>query len=311
MTTDYIIDIENLKKSYDDTVAVSGINLRVNIGEMFGLVGPDGAGKTSTIRMLCGVLDPDDGDGSILGLNMITEIESIKREIGYLSQKFSLYGDLTVNENIEFFAEIHSISNYRKRRDELLKFTRLTDFGDRLADRLSGGMRQKLALACTLIHQPKLILLDEPTVGVDPVSRRDFWMILSTLLKDGMTIVVTTPYLDEAERCGRVALMHRGEILICDTPQKVKSTMKGEVVEVVCKDTRHAYKTLKADGTISEVQAFGDRLSVIVEISTVATSIVKTALEKNGIEPESIRTVEPSLENVFISMVSSGKEMVT
>ena len=306
MTTENIVDIEGLKKSYNGTVAVSGIDLRVRRGEMFGLVGPDGAGKTSTIRMLCGVLDPDEGDGSILGMNVISEIQSIKREIGYLSQKFSLYGDLTVNENIEFFAEIHSVSNYRERRDELLKFTRLTDFGNRLADRLSGGMRQKLALACTLIHQPKLILLDEPTVGVDPVSRRDFWMILSTLLKDGMTILVTTPYLDEAERCGRVALMHKGEILICDTPQRVKLTMKGAVVEVVCSDTRHAYKTLKADDTISEVQAFGDRLSVIVSDESSATAVVDTALKRGNVESESIRTVEPSLENVFISMVTSG-----
>lgn len=299
------IDIHDLRKSYNGGSAVDGISLRVERGEMFGLVGPDGAGKTSTIRMLCGILNPDSGDGNILGKNILTEIEAIKLEIGYLSQKFSLYGDLTVHENIEFFAEIHRVKDYRKRRDELLEFTRLTDFGDRLADRLSGGMRQKLALACTLIHRPRLIFLDEPTVGVDPVSRRDFWVILSALQRDGMTIFVTTPYLDEAERCGRVALMHKGKILICDTPQVVKSNMEGQVVEIVCDNVRAAYRLLKDSEDIPQVQAFGDRLHVILDSDTASIDSIKSQLSGGGFGIESIRTVEPSLENVFISMVAS------
>ncbi len=306
MSENNAIDIHDLRKSYNGGCAVDGISLRVGQGEMFGLVGPDGAGKTSTIRMLCGIVDADSGDGTVLGKSILTEIESIKLKIGYLSQKFSLYGDLTVHENIEFFAEIHRVKDYRKRRDELLEFTRLTEFGDRLADRLSGGMRQKLALACTLIHRPRLIFLDEPTVGVDPVSRRDFWVILSALQRDGMTIFVSTPYLDEAERCGRVALMHKGKILICDTPQVVKSKMEGQVVEVVCDNIRAAYRLLRGLEDIREVQAFGDRLNLIADTDRASIDSIRSQLSGGGFKIESIRTVEPSLENVFISMVTSG-----
>ncbi|KAF0146874.1 MAG: ABC-type transport system ATPase component, partial [Ignavibacteria bacterium] len=201
---DTVIKINDLKKSYGSVLAVDGVNYNVNRGEMFGLVGPDGAGKTTTIRMLVGLLNPDSGYAKVLGYDLLSQKNLIKDEIGYLSQKFSLYGDLTIDENIEFFADIHGVKHFEERRDELLEFTRLTPFRDRLADKLSGGMKQKLALACTLIHKPKIIFLDEPTTGVDPVSRRDFWKILSNLLKEGITIFMSTPYLDEAERCNRV-----------------------------------------------------------------------------------------------------------
>ena len=197
MNNDIAINIEDLHKNYDDVKAVQGVRYNIRKGEMFGLVGPDGAGKTTTIRMLCGLVKPDSGSATLLGMDIVKDKNKIKDEIGYLSQRFSLYGDLTIDENIEFFAEIHNVNDFENRRNELLEFTRLTPFRDRLADNLSGGMKQKLALACSLIHKPQVLFLDEPTTGVDPVSRRDFWKILSNLLKEGITILMSTPYLDE------------------------------------------------------------------------------------------------------------------
>src|SRR5437870_2840222 len=209
--TDLALEVHKLSKHFGEIKAVEQLDLSVEQGELFAIVGPDGAGKTTTIRLLTGILQPTEGEGTILGLNLRKDIEKIKLQIGYLSQRFSLYPDLSVDENIEFFAEIHEVHDYKPRRDELLEFTRLTPFRDRLADKLSGGMKQKLALAATLIHKPKIIFLDEPTTGVDPVSRRDFWKILSALLEQGITIVMSTPYLDEAERCTRIALMNHGK----------------------------------------------------------------------------------------------------
>ncbi|MCB0750835.1 MAG: ABC transporter ATP-binding protein, partial [Ignavibacteriae bacterium] len=226
-----IIKINDFTKSYGELIAVNNISLTVNKGEMFGLVGPDGAGKTTTIRSLCGLLKPDNGSLSLLDLDISKSKKDIQNKIGYLSQKFSLYEDLSIDENIEFFAEIHNVKNYKERRNELLTFTRLIDFRDRQAGRLSGGMKQKLALACSLIHKPKILFLDEPTTGVDPVSRRDFWKILSNLAKEEITIFMTTPYLDEAERCNRVALMNKGEIIAVDTPNNIKESIGKKVIE--------------------------------------------------------------------------------
>jgi ABC-2 type transport system ATP-binding protein len=218
-----IIEISNLEKSFGNIKAVKGISMQVQKGEMFGLVGPDGAGKTTTMRTLCALLLPDKGEVAVMGINLNKSGKKIQNKIGYLSQNFSLYVDLTVDENIEFIAKIHNITEFEERRNELLEFTRLIKFRDRLADKLSGGMKQKLALACSLIHKPEILLLDEPTTGVDPVSRRDFWKILSQLQNEGITIFMTTPYLDEAERCNRVALMNEGELISIDTPQNIKS----------------------------------------------------------------------------------------
>jgi len=299
------INIRGLTKRFGEISAVDKLEFSVQEGEMFGIVGPDGAGKTTTFRMLCGVLVPTSGTAEILGFDLIKESNAIKREIGYLSQRFSLYGDLTVDENIEFFAEINEVYDYAARRDELLAFTRLTPFRDRLAEQLSGGMKQKLALACTLIHQPKIIFLDEPTTGVDPVSRRDFWKILSDLLKSNITIVMSTPYLDEAERCTRVALMNRGTAMVVDTPQRVKSLMRGEVIEIVCEPIRAAYAVLKNDGRFRGVQAFGDRLNVIVDDSKRDIPAIKKLLEGADFSTVESRVINPSLENVFISLMSS------
>ena len=299
------VETRRLRKVFDAVEAVQGLDLVVGPGEMFGLVGPDGAGKTTIIRMLCGILPPTSGSASVLGFDTQTGREEIKRRIGYLSQKFSLYGDLTVDENIEFFAEIHAVGDFRARREELLEFTRLRPFRDRLAERLSGGMKQKLALACTLVHTPQLILLDEPTTGVDPVSRRDFWMILSSLLHSGITIIMTTPYMDEAERCTRIGLISGGRLLAADSPEKVKSLMKGTVIEIVCPDTRRAFSVIRKLPARPEVQIFGDRLNVVVQDAAAEIGRIEAALAAAGIPVVQKRTLPPSLENVFISVTQS------
>lgn len=301
------IDIAGLTKRFDTIVAVDRLTLSINRGEMFALVGPDGAGKTTTFRMLTGILLPTDGTATILGFDLIKQTKAIKREIGYLSQRFSLYGDLTVDENIEFFAEINEVYEYRERREELLEFTRLTPFRTRLAEQLSGGMKQKLALACTLIHKPKIIFLDEPTTGVDPVSRRDFWTILSSLLKENITIVMSTPYLDEAERCSRVALMNKGRTMVVDTPQNIKALMDGDVVELVCPDVRRAASVLRSTGVVRDVQTFGDRLNVVVATYEKNFLRIEELLKHEGIQIADRRIIAPSLENIFISLMKSGE----
>ncbi len=295
------IEIKNLHKAYGPVKAVEGISLSVNKGEMFGLVGPDGAGKTTTLRVMCGLLGADEGDVSLLNENIKKKKKFIQNNIGYLSQKFSLYGDLTVDENIEFFADIHNVKDYEKRRDELLEFTRLKPFRTRLADKLSGGMKQKLALACALIHEPRILFLDEPTTGVDPISRRDFWKILSNLLKQGITIFLTTPYLDEAERCNRVGLMNEGKIVIMDTPQNIKESVGMEIFEIVCSDVRKAYGLVK-DNLHYDVHLFGDRIDVVVSRGDAAEGVIEL-LKKNGIEVADTRRKMPSLENVMMHLI--------
>ena len=301
-----VIATDALTKSFGTLTAVDRLDLSIAGGEMFALVGPDGAGKTTVMRMLTGVTAPTSGTARLLGFDLMRDLALLKKKIGYLSQRFSLYGDLTVDENIEFFAQIHGLRDFSARREELLDFTRLTPFRARLSEKLSGGMKQKLALACTLVHTPDIIFLDEPTTGVDPVSRRDFWKILSNLLKTGITIVMTTPYLDEAERCSRVGLMDRGRLLMADTPHGLKARMRGTILEIVCDRTHEARSALKDLAGVREVQALGDRLNVAVEEDSSGRDAVQKALSDSGIVPTMIRTISPSLENVFISLVRSG-----
>jgi ABC-2 type transport system ATP-binding protein len=286
-------------------VAVDHLSIKIKRGEIFSLVGPDGAGKTTTIRMMCGVIAPTEGSLSLLGFDIQTQKSEVKKHIGYLSQRFSLYQDLTVDENIDFFAEIHKVHKYRDKKEELLQFTRLTQFHNRLAGQLSGGMKQKLALACTLIHTPDIIFLDEPTTGVDPVSRRDFWKILSSLLKSGITIVLSTPYLDEAERSTRVALMNQGRLLTCNTPEAVKSSFHSEVVELVCNDVRNASELLLRTFNRNDIQLFGDRLHVLVKDGKKNESEILKTLKNEHIEVRSCRIIPPSLEDVFIASLNS------
>ena len=301
------VETRGLAKSFEAVEAVRSLDLAVRAGDMFALVGPDGAGKSTTIRMLCGLVPPTAGEASVLGFDLRRETAEIRNRIGYLSQRFSLYGDLTVDENIEFAAEIHLVRDYRKRREELLEFTRLTPFRGRLADRLSGGMRQKLALACTLVHTPRLVFLDEPTTGVDPVSRRDFWAILSALLRSGTTIVMATPYMDEAERASAVGLLAAGRLLAAGTPGEVKSLMRGTVVEIVCPEIRKAFGILKALSGIREVQLFGDRLNAVVDDPAREIPRIESALSAEGIPVLGTRRLQPSLENVFVSVTESAR----
>ena len=300
-----IVEAESLSRQFGETAAVRSLDFYVRKGELFYIVGPDGAGKSTLIRVLSGVLMPTFGRARILGLDLVKERQKIKKHIGYLSQKFTLYGDLTVDENIEFFAEIHGVREFQGRREELLAFTRLAPFRRRLAENLSGGMKQKLALACTLIHRPDLLLLDEPTTGVDPVSRRDFWKILSDLLRGGMTIIMTTPYLDEAERGSRVALMDRGRLIVVDEPAAVKALMKGEIIELVCSDVRRAAAALSRLPGVTDIQTFGDRLHIIVGNMSRDLPPVERRLAEAGIRIVSRRSVPPSLENVFISLTGT------
>ena len=304
------IILDHVVKSFGEgheerIVAVDHLSLKIESGEIFSLVGPDGAGKTTTIRMMCGVLAPTEGNISLLGLDIRKQKGEVKKHIGYLSQRFSLYQDLTIDENIDFFAEIHKVRKFIERKEELLQFTRLAPFRDRLAGKLSGGMKQKLALACTLIHTPEIIFLDEPTTGVDPVSRRDFWKILSSLLKSGITIVICTPYLDEAERSTRVAMMNQGKILKCDTPEAVKSSFHSNVVELVCDDVHRASEILLRSFERNDIQLFGDRLHVLVQDAKKDENDIRRSLKNEQIEVISYRMIPPSLEDVFIASLNS------
>ena len=307
-----VIQISDVVKIFgagveDRVVAVDHLSLTIKKGEIFSLVGPDGAGKTTTLRMLCGVLAPSEGTISLLGFDGRTQKEEIKKRIGYLSQRFSLYQDLTIDENIDFFAEIHKVRTFVERKEELLQFTRLAPFRGRLAGQLSGGMKQKLALACTLIHTPEIIFLDEPTTGVDPVSRRDFWKTLSSLLKSGITIVVSTPYLDEAERSTRVALMNQGKLLTCDTPEAVKASFRAEVIELVCENVRTASEVLLQSFARKDIQLFGDRLHILVHGAKTKEQEIVKRLKKERIKVRSSRIVPASLEDVFIASITTGK----
>jgi ABC-2 type transport system ATP-binding protein len=301
-----IVRFEEVTHRYGEVVALRDVTLGVGRGEMFGLIGPDGAGKTTTIRLMCGLLHPAKGRIRVLGRDPAAEHRAITQSVGYLSQRFSLYGDLSIDENIAFFAEIHGMRDYGARRDRLLEMTQLTPFRDRLADRLSGGMKQKLALACTLVHEPDLIVLDEPTTGVDPVSRREFWKLLSEFLSHGLTIVMSTPYLDEAERCSRVTLLHEGRILASDTPSALRATLPGSLIEVIAGGRGDLAGLLSGVAGVVEVQMFGERAHVRIDApeSEVIDAIRRT-LNDAGRPPMVVRPIAPSLEDVFITRLDT------
>jgi ABC-2 type transport system ATP-binding protein len=299
-----VLAFDRVVKRYGRIAAVDGLSFTVNRGEMFGLIGPDGAGKTTTIRLLCGLLRPESGAIRVAGRDPAREHRAITRSVGYLSQRFSLYGDLTIDENIAFFAEIHGVFDYTVRRDRLLELTQLTRFRSRLAEQLSGGMKQKLALACTLVHEPEVILLDEPTTGVDPVSRREFWKLLSSFLASGITILMSTPYLDEAERCSRVALVNQGRLLALDAPARLRASLPGTLVEVLVADPRAAYERLRHEGT--RVQLFGDRLHVWLTEREPAAVEARTRDLTSRIGAAAVRPIAPSLEDVYIARLAGA-----
>lgn len=306
MSSDKIIQCKNLRKRFNDLIALDDITFEIYKGELFGLVGPDGAGKTTLMKILCGLEKKDEGEILIFGLNSDANRAEINKRIGYLSQKFSLYGDLTIDENIEFFARIHGVKNFQKRRDELLEFTRLTKFRNRLVDHLSGGMKQKTALASALIHQPEILILDEPTNGVDPVSRRDFWTILSELLKQGITILISTPYLDETERCNRIAMLNKGKILALENPAELKKTITKKVYKIICSPVRTAYQLIQKEFKDTEVQMFGDNINLISEESPERYI---NFLKMNNVDVLHIKEKIPTIENVFIHLLRE-KELI-
>lgn len=304
------IRLENLTMVFQGVPAVDGLSFSVAPGEIFGLVGPDGAGKTTTIRMLTAVMQPTSGAAWVMGKHVVHEAEPIKEEIGYMSQRFGLYQDLTVMENIDFYADIYGVP--RKGRDEridrLLSFSNLSPFKKRLAGNLSGGMKQKLGLACALIHTPKVLFLDEPTNGVDPVSRRDFWRILYQLMREKVTIFVSTAYLDEAERCNRVGLIHRGRLLGIGTPGEVKQLMRGTILEIRTARPRDASNLLRQELSGHSVGLFGNRVHIVTTQPQETANQAKEALGRAGLGPVELRAVEPELEDVFLSVLASEQE---
>lgn len=300
-----VVTFEAVSKAFGSVKALNDLSFAVERGEMFGVIGPDGAGKTTAIRSACGLLRVDTGSVRVFDRDPRREHRAITGGVGYLSQRFSLYGDLTIDENIAFFAEIHGVRQYHEARTRLLDMTQLTRFRDRRADRLSGGMKQKLALACTLVHEPELLLLDEPTTGVDPVARREFWKLLSEFLSRGLTIVMTTPYLDEAERCGRVLLMHEGRALAVDTPSSLQRRLRGQLFEVVVDTGRPPVDLLRGIPGVVDAQAFGDRAHVTADATTVTDlpGRITETLAHHRIPLRSVRPIDASLEDVFIGML--------
>lgn len=291
-----IIQMQNVCKSFAANQAVKHISLQVREGEILGLVGPDGAGKSTVIRMLTGIMDADSGQISVLGNN---SLENIKSLIGYIPQKFSLYGDLTVMENINLLGALYNRTpqEIKSLADTVLEFTKLAPFKDRLANNLSGGMKQKLALAAGMMHQPRILFLDEPTTGVDPVSRREFWQMLYRLNKEGTTIIVSTPYMDEAELCHRLAFMHSGQIIACDTPAKLKASYPYQILELPLND-RELKKQMHSP-SILDINIFGNYYHFIVNDPERAIADLRML---NPIFAETIRRIEPSLDDVFVAL---------
>ena len=298
-----IVELTDVHKAFGKVVALDGLSFEVTPGQMFGVIGPNGAGKTTALRLICGLLRADRGTVRMRGVDPFAQRLVAAQTIGYVSQRFSLYGDLSIDENIEFFARIHGVKDFAARRNRLLALTGLEPFRTRLAQRLSGGMKQKLALACTLVHEPPLLVLDEPTTGVDPVSRREFWKLLAEFLGQGLTIVMATPYLDEAERCRRVVLMANGRVLAEDSPKRLQSSASGVLIEAVATPVRRALEVARAAAGADRVQLFGDRLHVRVTAESDFERIER-ALRAAGIAVQSSRRIVPTLEDVFIDKLS-------
>lgn len=308
MSQAFAIETVDLKRSYGAIVAVDGLNLQVPAGRIYGLVGPDGAGKTTAIRMLCGALAPHSGQAIVGGVDVARNPDEVRRHIGYVAQRFSLYGDLTVLENMRFFADVYGVPSSERGAltERLLQFSRLGPFQQRRADALSGGMKQKLALACALIHRPAVLMLDEPTTGVDPVSRREFWDILgSAVAQEGMTVLVATPYMDEADRCHVVGFMRAGRLMASGSPRELQQLVPGVVLELKATPRQQAEQALRAFAGIRDVQVFGDRLHVIAD-AMPAEEQLHSYLAEHGVTLAGIRPVAPTMEDVFMYLQNSN-----
>jgi ABC-2 type transport system ATP-binding protein len=306
MDPEPIIVTHDLRRDFKNVRAVDGLNLSIQPGTLFGLVGPDGAGKTTTLRLLAGLLDISSGSASVAGFDLQRQAEAIKPHVGYMAQQFSMYAELSVLENLRFFAEIFDVrrADLAERSQRLLSFAGLSEFKDRRAGNLSGGMQKKLALACTLVHQPEILLLDEPTTGVDPISRREFWDILSELYLGGTTILVSTPYMDEAERCSQVGLMYAGRMVTCDTPQRIRQELEGEVIELQAGDWQAAKQVVSGLPGVAEVQTYGEALHLLVDAGKRRLPEIERALKKEKLAYHSIRIAPPRMEEAFISLIS-------
>ena len=308
--TDYLVQATGLKKYFGNTHAVDGVDLQIPSGEIYGLVGSDGAGKTTTMRLLVGALLPDAGEVSVCGFNVLKQTEQARSTIGYLSQRFSMYEDLTVLENIRFFAEVRGLSptEWLPRSMEILEFVGLDKFKDRRAGQLSGGMKQKLGLASALVTRPRLLLLDEPTTGVDPVTRQDFWQLVIKLVGsregDGVSVIISTPYMDEASRCHRVGFMKNGKIIAEDTPSNLRSLLNGRILELRGSPLDIMRHAAHKDEDVEDVQAFGDRVHIRVKEnkSQAVLRRLKAEIKSTGGHVDELRVVPPGLEDVFIAL---------
>lgn len=300
-----VIQIKNVTRTFKEVEAVSDLSVEIYPGELFGLVGPDGAGKTTTLRILAGLLSLSGGDGWVAGFNLQTESEKVKRKIGYMAQRFSLYAELSVVENLQFFADLYDVPRPQLagRMESLLEFANLTGFRTRRADKLSGGMQKKLALACCLIHEPEILLLDEPTTGVDPVSRREFWNILSDLHLSGTTIVVSTPYMDEADRCSEVGLMYQGKLIRNAPPKEIRSSLDAEMIVLVPETREGVEDILQSLQGVIEVQTYGEAYHILVEDAKSQIRKIEQLFKKNKRSYRELRVSPPRMEEAFISLM--------
>jgi ABC-2 type transport system ATP-binding protein len=303
------IETFDLCRRFDKTIAVDRLNLKIRKGELFGLVGPDGAGKTTMLRLLSGILEPTSGTAKVAGFDVIKESEKLKEHIGYMPQRFGLYEDLTVEENLDFFSDIFEVPKKERgeRIRELMDFSQLHPFRKYLAGNLSGGMKQKLGLSCVLVHRPEILLLDEPTTGVDPSSRRDFWKILFEQLKIGMTVFISTPYMDEAERCHRVGMLHKGTLLAVDTPDEIKKLLSGFLFEISTDQPRKAWELTQKSGVVISSVLFGDRLHMIVKEPEKDMKTIENEFVRSNIKIDSIQRISPTLEDVFFSFLKTDE----
>ncbi len=303
------IQVRGLSCHFGDVHAIDEVSFSVQPGELFGLVGPDGAGKTTLLRMLAGVLNPNGGDAEFLGVSVVRDAEAVKQLIAYMPQRFGLYADLTVQENLDFYADLYEVTPAERgpRLERLFHFSALGPFKNRLAGALSGGMKQKLALSCALIHLPKILLLDEPTFGVDPISRRDLWLIVHEMVEEGVTAVVSTSYMDEAERFDRVALLHAGRVLALDAPITLQQTLAGQMLMLEVTDLRAARELLARHARVRNVSLFGDKLHVIADSAERDAPVIQQDLQSAGIQVQSLQPAEASMEDVFIVRMSGSR----
>ncbi|HVP14271.1 MAG TPA: ABC transporter ATP-binding protein [Terriglobales bacterium] len=299
------LELAGLTRRFGALTAVDGLSLTVRRGELFGLVGPDGAGKTTTLRMLAGVLRPSAGEARLLGVSVGRDPERVKHSIAYMSQRFGLYTDLTVAENLDFYADLYRVPRAERpaRLERLYRFSALEPFRERLAGQLSGGMKQKLALSCCLVHEPEILLLDEPTFGVDPISRRDLWLIVHEMVAHGTTVVVSTAYMDEAERFDRLAMLHRGRLLALDTADALQAAFPAELVALPVDRPREARAAAGTLAAVRRAAVFGDQLHLTVGSAAADGPAIAAALRGAGFAPGEPRRIEPSLEDVFIERI--------